>query len=179
MIKSLHIENIAVIEKTNIDFDKGFNVLTGETGAGKSIIIDAINAVLGERTSKELIRAGCDKAVVSALFTDLSCDAKNTIINNGFELDDGDLLITRTLSLSGGSIKINGRPATATVLKEIAKKIYRYRGVIFFLAQRKNPFVILLVPHKDGCIDSEQIQILLNVMILDAINLNVYLEDSA
>ena len=71
MIKSLHIENIAVIEKTDIDFDIGFNVLTGETGAGKSIIIDAINAVLGERTSKDLIRAGCEKSVVSALLCDL------------------------------------------------------------------------------------------------------------
>ena len=71
MLKYLHIENIAVIEKADIDFSKGFNVLTGETGAGKSIIIDSLNAVLGERTSKELIRKGCDKAEVSALFCDL------------------------------------------------------------------------------------------------------------
>ena len=72
MLKSLHIENIAVIESTDIDFTYGFNVLTGETGAGKSIIIDAINAVLGERTSKELIRTGCDSALVSAVFCDIS-----------------------------------------------------------------------------------------------------------
>lgn len=129
MIKSLHIENIAVIEKTDIDFDIGFNVLTGETGAGKSIIIDAINAVLGERTSKDLVRAGCDKAVVSALFGDLSSEAKLAIIDNGFELDDdGNLLITRTLTLSGGTIKINGRPATATVLKEISKNLINIHG---------------------------------------------------
>ncbi len=129
MIKSLHIENIAVIEKTDIDFDNGFNVLTGETGAGKSIIIDAINAVLGERTSKDLIRAGCEKAVVSALFCDLSNQAKLEIIENGFELDDdGNLLITRTLTLSGGSIKINGRPATATILKEISKNLINIHG---------------------------------------------------
>ncbi len=129
MIKSLHIENIAVIEKTNIDFDSGFNVLTGETGAGKSIIIDAINAVLGERTSKDLIRAGCEKAVVSALFGDLSNEAKLAIIENDFELDDdGNLLITRTLTTSGGAIKINGRPATATVLKEISKNLINIHG---------------------------------------------------
>lgn len=128
MIKSLHIENIAVIEKTNIDFDNGFNVLTGETGAGKSIIIDSINAVLGERTSKELIRAGCDKAVVSALFTDLSTEATDIIYDNGFELDEGSLLITRTLTLNGGTIKINGRPATATILKEIAKNLINIHG---------------------------------------------------
>lgn len=68
MLKFLHIENIAVIERSDIEFTEGFNVLTGETGAGKSIVIDAINAVLGERTSKELIRAGCDTAEVSAVF---------------------------------------------------------------------------------------------------------------
>lgn len=129
MIKSLHIENIAVIEKTDIDFDIGFNVLTGETGAGKSIIIDAINAVLGERTSKDLIRAGCDKAVVSALFCDLSHEAKSLLCDNGFEADDdGNVFITRTLTLSGGSIKINGRPATATVLKEVSKNLINIHG---------------------------------------------------
>ncbi len=128
MIKSLHIENIAVIEKTDIDFEIGFNVLTGETGAGKSIIIDAINAVLGERTSKDLIRAGCEKAVVSALFCDLSNEAKSVIFDNGFELDDGNILITRTLTLSGGSIKINGRPATTSILKNISKSLINIHG---------------------------------------------------
>ena len=68
MLKSLHIENIAIIEKCNIELGDGFNVLTGETGAGKSIVIDAINAVTGQRTSKELIRTGCDRASVSAVF---------------------------------------------------------------------------------------------------------------
>ena len=72
MLKYLHIENIAVIEKSEIEFSDGFTVLTGETGAGKSIVIDALNAVLGERTSKELIRSGCEKAEVSALFSELS-----------------------------------------------------------------------------------------------------------
>ncbi len=129
MIKSLHIENIAVIEKTDIDFELGFNVLTGETGAGKSIIIDAINAVLGERTSKDLIRAGCEKAMVSALFCDLSEQSLDLLSKNGFEADgDGNLLITRVLTLGGGSIKINGRPATATVLKEVSKNLINIHG---------------------------------------------------
>lgn len=129
MIKSLHIENIAVIEKTDIDFDVGFNVLTGETGAGKSIIIDAINAVLGERTSKDLIRAGCDKAIVSALFCDLSNEARLCLSDNGYDTDeDGNLLITRIFTLSGGSIKINGRVATATLLKEISKNLINIHG---------------------------------------------------
>lgn len=129
MIKSLHIENIAVIEKTDIDFDCGFNALTGETGAGKSIIIDAINAVLGERTSKDLIRAGCEKALVSAVFCGLSKHSEKQLAENGFEPDiDGNLLITRSLTLNGGSIRINGRPATAGVLKEISKNLINIHG---------------------------------------------------
>lgn len=130
MIKSLHIENIAVIEKTDIDFCDRFNVLTGETGAGKSIIIDSINAVLGERTSKELIRTGCEKASVSALFTDLSDSSVKVIRENGFDTDeDGNLLILRTLSLGGsGSVKINGSPATVGILKNIAKELVNIHG---------------------------------------------------
>lgn len=129
MIKSLHIENIAVIEKSDIDFVSGFNVLTGETGAGKSIIIDSINAVLGERTSKDLIRSGCDRAVVSALFCDLSETEKTLLYDNGFKVDcDGNLLITRILTLNGGSIKINGKSATASVLKEVVKNLINIHG---------------------------------------------------
>ena len=129
MIKSLHIENIAVIEENDIEFDVGFNVLTGETGAGKSIIIDAINAVLGERTSKDLIRAGSEKAVVSALFCNLSEKALAYLTDNGYNTDeDGNLQITRILTLSGGSIKINGRAASATILKELAKELINIHG---------------------------------------------------
>ena len=129
MIKSLHIENIAVIEKTDIDFEFGFNALTGETGAGKSIIIDAINAVLGERTSKDLIRNGCQKAMVSALFCDLSADSVQLLAENGYEPDaDGNLLITRVLTSGGGSVKINGKTATASVLKEVTKNLINIHG---------------------------------------------------
>lgn len=130
MLKSLHIENIAVIEKTDIDLSLGFNTLTGETGAGKSIVIDSINAVLGERTSKDLIRNGCDKASVSALFCGLSDVCINLIRENGYDVDDeGNLLIVRTLSLSGnGSVKINGAPATASVLKAISKHLVNIHG---------------------------------------------------
>ena len=129
MIKSLHIENIAVIEKTDIDFEFCFNALTGETGAGKSIIIDAINAVLGERTSKDLIRNGCQKAMVSALFCDLSADSVQLLAENGYEPDaDGNLLITRVLTSGGGSVKINGKTATASVLKEVTKNLINIHG---------------------------------------------------
>ncbi len=130
MLKYLHIENIAVIESSEIELTDGFNVLTGETGAGKSIVIDAINAVLGERTSKDLIRAGCDSASVSALFGDLSETTINSLKEYDLEPDeDGNLLIVRKLSLTGkGFIKINGKPFTASVLKEIAGGLINIHG---------------------------------------------------
>ncbi len=129
MLKYLHIDNIAVIEKSDIELSDGLNVLTGETGAGKSIIIDSINAVLGERTSKELIRAGCDKAEVSALFSDFDSGTCEFLTENGFEPDeDGNLLIRRILSHSGSTVKINGKPATAAVLRDIGKRLVNIHG---------------------------------------------------
>ncbi len=130
MLKYLHIENIAVIERSDIEFKEGLNVLTGETGAGKSILIDAINAVLGERTSKDLIRSGCDKAEVSALFGNISQENLSKI--SEFDImpdEDGNILISRVLSLSGkGLIKINGKPFTATTLREIAEYLIDIHG---------------------------------------------------
>ncbi len=130
MLKFLHIENIAVIEQTDIEFKEGFNVLTGETGAGKSILIDAINAVLGERTSKDLIRTGCDTAVVSAVFGDLDSETLEVLSDNNISPDeDGNIIINRKLSLSGkGLIKVNNIPVTATLLREIAKNLINIHG---------------------------------------------------
>ena len=138
MLKFLHIENIAVIEQTDIEFKSGFNVLTGETGAGKSILIDAINAVLGERTSKDLIRTGCDTALVSAVFGDLTSQAITALTENDITPDsDGNIVITRKLSLSGkGIIKINNIPVTATILREIAKYLINIHG------QHDNQFLL-------------------------------------
>ncbi len=130
MLKFLHIENIAVIEMCDIELSDGFNVLTGETGAGKSIIIDAINAVLGERTSKDLIRSGCDTAVVSALFGDFGEETVKLLAENDvFPDEDGNVLISRRLSLSGkGVIKINGKPFTAGSLREISALLINIHG---------------------------------------------------
>lgn len=129
MLKSLHIENIAVIEETDIEFFKGYNCLTGETGAGKSIIIDAINAVLGERTSKDIIRTGCDRAFVSALFFDLSEESLNILNENGYEVDEeGELLISRLIKTDSSTVKINGKPASLGVLKQIAKYLVNIHG---------------------------------------------------
>ncbi|MBR2043729.1 MAG: DNA repair protein RecN [Clostridia bacterium] len=130
MLKFLHIENIAVIEKAGIEFSTGLNVLTGETGAGKSIIIDAIFAVLGHRTSKELIRGGCDSAFASAVLSSLPEQVGEYFKENGIKADDdGNFIIERKLSLSGaGYIKINGIPVTASFLKTIAPLIINIHG---------------------------------------------------
>ncbi len=129
MLSNLYIENIAVIEKTSIDFKKGLNVMTGETGAGKSIVIDSINAVLGNRTSKELIRTGAYSAFVSAEFTNLSEKALAVIDEAGFELEDGELLIQREISTTGkNKCRINGRPATVSTLKEIGVQLINIHG---------------------------------------------------
>ncbi len=130
MLKYLHIENIAVISRSGIEFNNGFNVLTGETGAGKSIIIDSLYAVLGHRTSKELIRHGCDSAFVSAVFGNFSKNIINIFSEAGVAADDdGNFLIERKLSLSGnGYIKINGVPVSANLLKGISKEIINIHG---------------------------------------------------
>ena len=130
MLKFLHIENIAVIERSDIEFSSGFNVLTGETGAGKSIVIDSINAVLGERTSRELIRAGCDTAEVSAVFGELDNATAAALSDIGIVPDDdGNIVIRRRLSAAGkGLIKLNDRPVTATELKEVGRHLVNIHG---------------------------------------------------
>lgn len=130
MLTTLYIENIAVIEKTSIDFSQGLNVLTGETGAGKSIIIDSINAIMGQRTSKELVRTGAKTALVTAQFDDVNDTVKAKLAELGYNNEDDDtLILQRTISATGkSSCKINARPASVTVLKEVAKNLINIHG---------------------------------------------------
>lgn len=129
MLNCLHIENIAVIERADIDFSNGFNVLTGETGAGKSIIIDSINAVLGARTSKELIRNGTDCARVVAEFSNINKSTVNLLESYGLPYEDDRLIIQRILTFdSRGGFKINSYPVSATVVKEIALQLINIHG---------------------------------------------------
>lgn len=130
MLRTLSIENIAVIEKAKIDFDGGLNVLTGETGAGKSIVVDSINAVLGERTSKELVRTGSDFAFVSASFENINATVCGELEKLGYTPeDDGSLLITRRISKDGrSSCRINGMPATVSVLHTLGKALVNIHG---------------------------------------------------
>ena len=130
MLSQLYIQNIAVIEKASIDLEKGFTVLTGETGAGKSIIIDAIHAVLGERTSRELVRTGASSASVSALFTGLDQDTLALLDRLSIPREeDGSLLIQRDIRLEGrASCKLNGAPATVSMLKELGPRLVTIHG---------------------------------------------------
>ena len=130
MLKTLDIENIAVIEKASVDFSGGLNVLTGETGAGKSIVVDSINAIMGERTSRELVRYGADNAYVSAYFDDICDSALNKLKKFDIELEeDNSLLITRKISSNGKSLcKVNGKTVTVSMLKEICSYLVNVHG---------------------------------------------------
>lgn len=129
MLSELYIKNLAVIEKADVVFEAGFNVFTGETGAGKSIVIDAINAILGQRTSKEIVRSGTDKAVIQAVFTNISQAVSEKLAAYGYEAEDGELLVQREISSDGkGSARISGRPVTVSVLREIGSLLINIHG---------------------------------------------------
>ena len=130
MLSQLFIQNIAVIEKVQVAFEKGLNVFTGETGAGKSSVIDAINAVLGNRTSRDLVRTGAPKALVTALFEGIGDETKEQLLSMGFEPEeDGSLLLSREISADGKtSCKIGGRPSTVSILREVAQSLINIHG---------------------------------------------------
>ncbi len=127
MLTTLHIKNIAVISELSVDFTAGFNVLTGETGAGKSIIVDSLNMVLGGRANKELIRTGEKRGAVTAVFAIPNAAALTEEF--GIEAEDGELMLWRELTAEGkSSCRINGQPVTAAVLREIGKGLINFHG---------------------------------------------------
>lgn len=147
MLSSLQIENVAVIEKADVHFEKGLNVLTGETGAGKSILIDSINAILGNRTSRDLVRAGTAKAVIRAAFSQVPAAVQDSLEKAGYERSD-ELLLMREITAEGkSSCRINGMPATAAVLRELCGGLINING--------QHDSVGLLNPaHHEGVLDS-------------------------
>ena len=128
MLANLKIENVAVIETAEVNFTPGFNVLTGETGAGKSILIDSINAILGNRTSRELVRSGAQKACIWATFENIPQSVKKQLEKCGYEAND-DLLLYREINAEGkGSCRVNGMPATAAVVRDISAGLLSIHG---------------------------------------------------
>ena len=128
MLANLKIENVAVIEKAEVNFTHGFTVLTGETGAGKSILIDSINAILGNRTSRELVRSGAQKACIWATFEAIPASVKKQLEKCGYEASD-DLLLYREINAEGkGSCRVNGMPATAAVVRDISSGLLSIHG---------------------------------------------------
>lgn len=148
MLKELYIKNLAVISEAVIPFCDSFNAFTGETGAGKSILINGINAVLGQRVTKDIVRSGCDKAVITALFTGLSENVIKKLDELGIAHDDDEISVTREIMADGGSVaRINSRTATVSVLREIGETLVNIHG------QHDNQ--ILLAPEKHlGILDS-------------------------
>ncbi|WP_295208192.1 DNA repair protein RecN [Ruminococcus sp.] len=141
MLKELYIENLAVIEKATIDFCDKLNVFTGETGAGKSILINGINAILGQRVTKDIVRTGTHKAVISAQFVDLGDNVKEVLDKFGISCDEGELFLTREINSDGGSTaRVNSRAVNVSVLKEIGETLVTIHG------QHDNQ--ILMAPEK-------------------------------
>lgn len=128
MLSSLQIENVAVIQKAEVHFEPGLNVLTGETGAGKSILIDSINAILGNRTSKDLVRTGAAKAVIRAAFEQVPPAVLDKLEQSGYERSEA-LLLSREITAEGkSSCRINGMPATAAVLRDLCGGLINING---------------------------------------------------
>lgn len=143
MLKELYIENLAVIEKANIPLEKGLNVFTGETGAGKSILINGINAVLGQRVTKDIVRSGCKKAVISALF-DVDDEKASLIRQLGIEVSDGEILLCREINSDGGSVaRINSRAVNVALLRDIGNLLVNIHG------QHDNQILLAVERHID------------------------------
>lgn len=128
MLQSLHIENIAVVKKIDVEFSSGMTVLTGETGAGKSIIIDSLNLISGARADREMIRSGETQALVSALFSNIEESVVEKIRELGYECEEGSVLLSRTLTQTSSVARINGSPVTLAMLKKISSFLFGIHG---------------------------------------------------
>jgi len=129
LLRELSIENLAVIESAVAQFGGNFNVFTGETGAGKSILIGGINAILGQRTTKDIVRTGASKAVITAFFDDIPQAVADKLTEMGFSAEDGELMLMREISADGkSSARINGRSATAAMLREVGCMLVDVHG---------------------------------------------------
>lgn len=144
MLRQLYIENVAVIERADVSLDSGLTVLTGETGAGKSILIDALAAVLGERASRELVRSGCPHAMITAVFDDLPPSVLDALAAQGFAAEDGTLMLRRRISAENKSLCFIGdQPCTAAVMRSIGRLLVNIHG------QHENQALLSVDRHVD------------------------------
>ncbi len=129
MLSELYIENLAVIQKAVIPFNDNLNIFTGETGAGKSILINGINAILGQRITKDIVRTGCEKALITAFFKNISQSSIDILNKLGFDCEDGQITVSREISADGGSVsRINCRACTVSALKELGDTLINIHG---------------------------------------------------
>lgn len=144
MLKELYIENLAVIKQATIQFSNNLNIFTGETGAGKSILINGINAVLGQRITKDIVRSGCDKSLITAVFTDLPSACLRKLNEFGIVYEDNEIVITREISSDGGSVaRVNSRPVNVSVLKDLGETLVNIHG------QHDNQILLKTEKHID------------------------------
>ena len=128
MLRELYIKNVAIIKEQRLSFDRGFTVLTGETGAGKSIIIESVGLICGARASKESIRSGEEKASVTALFSDIPARTASALSDMGFDCDGGELALSREVTAGGGSARIGGKPVSVSQLRDVAMLLVNIHG---------------------------------------------------
>ena len=129
MLREIYIKNLAVIKEETIPLTENLNIFTGETGAGKSILINGINAVLGQRVTKDIVRTGCDKAVITALFTELSGNILEKLDELGISHENEEITVTREINADGRSVaRINSRTASASLLREIGSMLINIHG---------------------------------------------------
>lgn len=129
MLREIYIKNLAVIKEATIPLTDNLNIFTGETGAGKSILINGINAVLGQRVTKDIVRTGCDKAVITALFTELSADILEKLDELGISHENEEITVTREINADGRSVaRINSRTASASLLREVGSMLINIHG---------------------------------------------------
>ena len=168
MLSLLHIENIAVIECSDISFDRGFNVLTGETGAGKSIVIDAISAILGERTYRDMIRTGTNKASVRAVFTDVP--ELDWFAENGVEYDS-ETVIQRDIHLDGKNVcRVNGSLVSVTILRKLGIQCKMFSPVRPLVSTH---YITKLDGRASGCTGWNRDSYILNRWITKVVNTDI------
>ena len=183
MLQTLHIENIAVIRSTDIDLSEGFSVFSGETGAGKSILIDSISFLLGRRSGRELLRTGAEKATVSALFTVEEGGTRAALAELGIETDDtAELLLERNLTAEGrATARLNGRPLNLSLLKAVGELLCSIHGQseTRTLTEKENQLAILDSYAESAALHASYLEVYERLVAVEAAISEITAEEAA